>query len=63
MANPSRGKVESLAHAAERTDVSIKTLRRMISAGKLPAYRFGTRILRVDPDDVDRLLVRVPTIW
>lgn len=63
MANQTRGKLESLAHAAERTDVSIKTLRRMISAGKLPAYRMGTRILRVDPEDVDRLLVKVPTGW
>lgn len=63
MANQTRGKLESLAHAAERTDVSIKTLRRMISAGKLPAYRMGTRILRVDPEDVDRLLVKVPTTW
>lgn len=47
---------ESLAQAAERTDVSIKTLRRRIAAGDLPAYRYGPRVLRVDPHDVDKLM-------
>ena len=52
---------ESLAHASERTGLSIKTLRRRIAAGDLPAYRNGTRILRVDPEDVDRLMRPIPT--
>ncbi len=47
---------ESLAQAAERTSLSVKTLRRRISAGKLRAYRDGPKILRVDPADVDKLL-------
>ena len=47
---------ESLADAAERTKMSVKTLRRRIAAGELPAYRCGSRILRVDPDDVDELM-------
>ncbi len=47
---------ESLAQAAERTEVSVKTLRRRIAAGDLPAYRYGPKILRVDPNDVDRLM-------
>ncbi len=51
---------ESLAQAAERTDVSIKTLRRRISAGQLRAYRYGPRILRLDPNDVDKLMRPVP---
>ena len=52
---------ESLAQASERTGLSIKTLRRRIATGDLPAYRNGTRILRVDPQDVDRLMRPVPT--
>ncbi len=52
---------ESLRQAAERTGISIKTLRRRIAAGDLRAYRNGTRILRVDPQDVDRLMRPVPT--
>jgi len=51
---------ESLAQAAARTDVSVKTLRRRISAGQLRAYRYGPRILRLDPNDVDKLMRPVP---
>ena len=47
---------ESLAQAAERTDVSVKTLRRRIAAGDLPAYRYGPKVLRVDPHDIDKLM-------
>jgi excisionase family DNA binding protein len=52
---------ESLAQAAARTDVSVKTLRRRISAGQLTAYRYGPKIIRLDPRDVDRLMRPVPT--
>lgn len=51
---------ESLAEAADRTGMSIYTLRRRIADGRLPAYRSGCRIIRVDPNDVDRLLKRIP---
>lgn len=54
-------KYESLAAAAERTGLSIRTLRRRIASGDLAAYRTGPRIIRVNPDDVDRLMVRIPT--
>jgi excisionase family DNA binding protein len=52
---------ESLAQAADRTGVSTKTLRRRIAGGQLTAYRTG-RLIRLDPGDVDRLLVRIPTM-
>lgn len=51
---------ESLTQAAERTGLSTRTLRRRIAAGQLTAYRAGPRIIRLDPVDVDRLLVPVP---
>lgn len=56
-----RRQFETLAHAAERTGLSIRTLRRRIAAGHLIAYRNGPRVIRVDPDDVDGLMVRIPT--
>ena len=56
-----RRQFETLAQAAERTGLSIRTLRRRIATGALPAYRSGPRVLRVDPKDVDHLMVRVPT--
>ncbi len=53
--------LESLASAARRTGVSVKTLRRRIAAGELSAYRSG-RIIRVDASDVDAMFVPIPTI-
>ena len=47
---------ESLSQAAERTQLSIKTLRRRIATRDLPAYRSGPKILRVDPKVVDNLM-------
>ena len=46
---------ESLASAATRMGVSVKTVRRRIAEGVLPVYRCG-RILRLDPNDVDGML-------
>ncbi|HEY3546435.1 MAG TPA: helix-turn-helix domain-containing protein [Propionicimonas sp.] len=47
---------ESLAQAAERTGISLRTLRRRIASGELPAFASGRRILRVRPEDVDNML-------
>jgi excisionase family DNA binding protein len=52
---------ETLVAAAQRTGMSTRTLRRRIADGSLPAYRTGRRIIRVCPDDVDRLLERIPS--
>ncbi|MDQ2852751.1 MAG: helix-turn-helix domain-containing protein [Actinomycetota bacterium] len=56
-----RRQYESLAEAAERTGLSARTIRRRIATGNLPAYRCGPRVLRVKPEDVDKLMVRIPT--
>ena len=50
---------ESLASAAARMGVSVKTVRRRIADGVLPVYRCG-RILRLDPTDVDGMFCRSP---
>lgn len=47
---------ETLTQAAERTGLSVKTLRRRISDGQLQAYTSGRRVLRVDPVDVDQMM-------
>ncbi|MDQ2850274.1 MAG: excisionase family DNA-binding protein [Actinomycetota bacterium] len=57
-----RRQYESLAEAAERTGLSVRTIRRRIAAGNLPAYRSGPRVVRVKPEDVDKLMVRIPTM-
>ena len=46
----------SLTDAADAADVvgqSVKTLRRCIAAGALPAYRFGPRCIRVRLDEFE----------
>lgn len=42
--------------AAEHLGVSLRTIDRFIAEGKLPAYRHGQRMTRVDLNDVDALL-------
>lgn len=46
----------SLAEAAELAGVSIRTLRRRIADGVLPAYRTGPRLIRLDPADLLELI-------
>jgi excisionase family DNA binding protein len=62
MTQQPRRRFESLSQAAERTGLSVRTLRRRIAAGDLTAYRNGPRVIRLDPDDVDRLMVRIPAV-
>ena len=51
----------SLAEAAEVVGQSVKTLRRRISAGTLPAYRFGPRSIRVQLGDLEASGHRIPS--
>jgi excisionase family DNA binding protein len=47
----------SLAEAAARLDISTRTLRRYIVAGRLTAYRIGPRLIKIDPAELDQLPV------
>ncbi len=47
---------ETLAEAAERTHVSVRTLRRWIAQGRLNVYRAGPRLLRIDPKAIDAMM-------
>ena len=44
----------SIAQAAERLDLSKNTIRKYIADGKLPAYRVGQKLIKLDPADLDR---------
>ena len=59
------GAFVSLAQAADILGISVHTLRRRISAGELPAFRSGRRIIRVRVSDLERLFRRIPsaTSW
>ncbi len=47
--------------AAERFGCSPRTIRRYIAAGQLTGYRLGPRLVRIDADELDGLLRRIPT--
>jgi excisionase family DNA binding protein len=50
----------SISDIAARYGVSQRTVRRWIARGLIEAYRVGPRLLRVDPDEVDALLRKIP---
>ncbi|WP_182359707.1 helix-turn-helix domain-containing protein [Tomitella gaofuii] len=45
----------SIATAAELTDCSIRTMRRLIASGELRARRVGPRMLRISRAELDRV--------
>lgn len=49
-----------LTLAAEYLGCSEKHLRRMIARGEITGYRLGSRSIRVDLDELDALLKRIP---
>lgn len=48
--------------AAERWDVSVDTIRRLIADGKITGYRLNGRIIRVDVAEVDACFRPIPTV-
>lgn len=54
-------RLASINHAADYAAVSTKTIRRRIADGSLTGYRMGSRIIRVDLDELDSLLREIPT--
>jgi excisionase family DNA binding protein len=52
----SRRHCQSLVDAAARIGVSTMTVRRLASSGHLAAYRIGPRPLRVDPDELGKMI-------
>jgi len=51
----------SIQHAASYADVHPITLRRWIAAGRVPAYRAGPRLLKVDLNELDAMLRPITT--
>ena len=50
----------TLAEAARLTRQSVKTIRRRVSDGTLPAYRLGPRSIRVRLDELEAAARRIP---
>lgn len=63
MAQTSAGsrKLINIHAAAEYADVHPMTVRRWISAGRVPAYRVGPRLVKVDLNELDAMLRPIAT--
>jgi excisionase family DNA binding protein len=48
----------TIALGARRGGVHVNTIRNLIASGKLPAYRIGSRIVRIKQTDLDALFTR-----
>ena len=51
----------SLEEAAEVMSLSVKTIRRRISDGTIPAYQCGRRPIRIRLDELEAALQRIPS--
>jgi hypothetical protein len=46
---------------AEERDISVKTLRRRLAKGEITGYRFGPKLIMIDANEADALLLkRIP---
>jgi excisionase family DNA binding protein len=59
---PALSQLVSIAVAAEHLGVSILTVRRWISQGKITGYRVGSRLIRVDVRELDQLARPIPIV-
>jgi excisionase family DNA binding protein len=50
------GRLIGISEGAEILGVNCRTIRRYIAAGKLPAYRVGPRLIKIDAADPQSLL-------
>jgi excisionase family DNA binding protein len=58
---PAEPRWATLAQAESYSTIPVRTLRDWAAKGRLPLYRFGPRQLRVNLNDLDTLVQRVPT--
>ena len=45
----------SLTQGAKELGVSVEHIRRMVRAGRWPAYKLGPKATRIDPDEIRAL--------
>ncbi len=57
----SNSQLLSPSQAAELLGLSVRTIRRRIASGQLPAYRSGRKVIRIKTADLDRIFRRIPS--
>jgi excisionase family DNA binding protein len=59
---PTSRRYATLAEAAAYLECNERTLRRLVARGQLTGYRIGSKIIRLDLNEVDDFLARpIPT--
>lgn len=59
-ATTSHRRLVGINQAADYADVHPITMRRWVSAGRVPAYRAGPRLLKIDLNELDAMLRPIP---
>jgi excisionase family DNA binding protein len=59
---PSPQQLITIGAAAERLGLDDRTVRRYVADGKLPAYRVGAKLVRVNLPDVEALIRPIPAV-
>lgn len=54
-------RLDSVAAAARHAGVSIQTIRRYITKGMLTGYRVGPKLVKIDLNEVDALVHKIPS--
>ncbi|WP_347343486.1 helix-turn-helix domain-containing protein [Jatrophihabitans telluris] len=54
--------LSTIQQVATANHVSERTVRRWIASGLITGYRMGPRLIRLDMDEVERLLRPIPTV-
>jgi excisionase family DNA binding protein len=57
---PPRKRLITVEAAADYLGIGVRSVRRYIAEGKLPAYRVGDKLVRVDQADVDAQIRPIP---
>ncbi|BBY91302.1 MULTISPECIES: helix-turn-helix domain-containing protein [Mycobacteriaceae] len=55
---PNRRRYGSIADAAEYIGVTPRTIRQMIADGRITGYRNGPRLIRVDLNEIDDVVMQ-----
>jgi excisionase family DNA binding protein len=60
-ASTSTRRLVGINQASQYADVHPITIRRWVAAGRVPAYRAGPRLLKIDLNELDAMLRPIPT--
>lgn len=55
-------RLAGITEAADYANVSARTVRRYVADGRLTGFRVGPKLVKVDLDELDRIIRPIPTV-